>query len=277
MISSVLIIGGGVMGEGMARQLVMHNTVAAQSMLIVDHNEAKAAALSESINIPVATTLPKGELHRFAVIILAVKPQDAVSVLKQLKAEPLGNQLVISIMAGLSLASLSKSLAYHRVVHAMPNLPITIGQGVIAWCADAGCSETDRQLVQQLFLGMGSVIEIAEEHLNAVTAISGSGPGYFYAFADHFMQAAAALGIDKVITQELVKATLLGASALYGESDLSPAELKSKVTSKNGTTEAALTVIEQRKVAEAWQEALKIAKQRAGEMAQSLDISDELA
>lgn len=259
------------MGEGIARQLLAQSVVSSETLLIVERSKERVKALSQLIHVPVATTLPEGEIRRFEVILLAVKPQDAGLVLKALAGQVTKRQLVISIMAGLSLATLSHYLNHHRIIRAMPNLPATIGKGVVAWCADQGCSQSDQEKAQKLFSALGSVIEMEETALDAVTAISGSGPGYFFAFADDFLQAAYQLGLDRKTTEKLVKATIVGASALYIRSDGALAELRDKVTSRSGTTEAALKVLEKHKVAKAWQEALKKAYQRATEISQSLD------
>jgi pyrroline-5-carboxylate reductase len=175
------------------------------------------------------------------VLLLAVKPQQMREALAPL-AGRLGPQLVVSIAAGLRMADLSRWLGRHRrLVRCMPNTPALIGAGITGLCADPSVDEAGRAAAEAVLAAVGEVVWIADEaQMDAVTALSGSGPAYVFHFIEALEAAGCGLGFDAATARCLALGTVLGAARLAAESGESPATLRERVTSKGGTTEAAL-------------------------------------
>jgi pyrroline-5-carboxylate reductase len=178
------------------------------------------------------------------VVVLAVKPQqfkDAVAGMKKFIGP---DTRVLSVMAGVTLESLVRELGAARVVRAMPNTPGRIGQGITAYVAAPGCTPEDLQLVEQLLAPLGAIEPLAAERLlDAVTAVSGSGPAYVFLLAEVLAAAAEQEGLDKDVAMRLASRTVAGAGALMLQTGETPGTLRKQVTSPNGTTEAALDVL----------------------------------
>lgn len=209
--------------------------------------------------------------ERFDVMVIAIKPQMADEVLPKYAYLAKG-KLVISVMAGKSLASISAGLGgADRIVRAMPNLPAAIGKGVSGLYAPKVVNAKGRKLAEALMRAAGEVVWVrTEQEIDFVTAISGSGPAYYFLLTEALADAGAALGLDKDAAAALARATLIGSGALMEAETRSPAELRKAVTSPGGTTEAALNVFDgdneaMRKLV---REAVEAAAKRAGELTQ---------
>ncbi len=201
-------------------------------------------------------------------IVLATKPQTLKVACEQL-APFLNNELVVSIAAGTTVASLSRWLdgKTSRIVRTMPNTPALIGQGITGLFAPASLGPHDVDAAIALLKSCGEVVQVNEESMiDAVTAVSGSGPAYVFHWIESMIDAAQAVGFSSSDARTLVLATLRGATALATSSDESPATLRERVTSKGGTTAAALAVIEQRNVKQALVDAVKAARDRGAEL-----------
>ncbi|MCL4757761.1 MAG: pyrroline-5-carboxylate reductase [Rhodocyclaceae bacterium] len=205
------------------------------------------------------------------VLILAVKPQQMQAALAPL-AGRLDGQLVVSIAAGLRLEDLSRWLGgYRRLVRAMPNTPALIGAGVTGVFADASVDEAGRATAVAILEAVGSVVEVADEALiDAVTAVSGSGPAYFFHFIEALEAGGRSLGFDEVTARKLAIDTALGAAQLAARSGQSPAILREQVTSKGGTTAAALASMTESGVFDAIVRAVQAACARARELGDEL-------
>ncbi len=178
------------------------------------------------------------------VVVLAVKPQQFSAAAGDVRAFVGPDTLILSIMAGVTLAKLAQDMGVARVVRAMPNTPGQIGQGVSAYVAASACTEQDRRLTEQLLEPLGSVEPIpAERLMDVVTAVSGSGPAYVFLLAEVLAAAAEQEGLDKDVAQRLAQRTVAGAGALMLEPGAQPGALRKQVTSPGGTTEAALDVL----------------------------------
>ncbi len=178
------------------------------------------------------------------VLVLAVKPQTFAQAAPDARRFVGADTRVLSIMAGVPMEALARELGAARVVRAMPNVPARIGRGVTAYVASPACTAEDRALVEQLLEPLGTVEPMAAERLmDAVTAVSGSGPAYVFLLAECLAAAAEQEGIDREIAQRLASATVAGAGALMLETGESPGALRKQVTSPGGTTEAALDVL----------------------------------
>jgi pyrroline-5-carboxylate reductase len=178
------------------------------------------------------------------IVVLAIKPQSFSQAAPDVRRFVGPETLVLSVMAGVTLAKLSSEMGAARAIRAMPNTPGRIGQGVTAYVASSACSPEDRQLVEQVLEPLGSVEPLASERLmDVVTAVSGSGPAYVFLLAEVLAAAAEQEGLDKDVAMRLASRTVAGAGALMLQTNESPSVLRKQVTSPGGTTEAALDVL----------------------------------
>lgn len=179
-----------------------------------------------------------------AVLLLAVKPQVMDEVLPSLHAYGLGGTLIVSVAAGTTLARLDAAFPKAPIVRAMPNLPAAIGQGISAIVGNARADARALDLAEALMAAVGRVVRLQDEgQMDAVTGLSGSGPGYVFHLIEALTDAGEAAGLPRDLALELAKATVAGAGALALASDKSPAELRESVTSHKGTTAAGLAVL----------------------------------
>jgi pyrroline-5-carboxylate reductase len=235
--NSILVIGGGNMGAALALRWV--EAFPDTSFVIAETDAGKRAFLrDEGLNAPDELDVPE---EGFAIVVLAIKPQGFAELAPQL-ADIVGDATVVSIMAGVTLATLRAAGLTH-VARVMPNTPAAIGEGMSAIFAPE-LDEDRMDEVLALFEATGRVVTLADEHaLHAVTAISGSGPAYVFAFMEALEKSAVAMGLDSVTARTLVTQTLLGSALLADIAQTDPAELRRQVTSPGGTTEAALKVL----------------------------------
>ena len=262
-------IGGGNMGRAMAGALIKKGVCAGDAVLVVEP-EAKGRQACTALGCRVANVAGP-ELSQAAVVVLAVKPQVSAEVLAQLKPHLTPSQVVVSIMAGVTLASLRTVLGDVPLVRVMPNTPAQVGLGMSVYHAAVGVSTMQRQLVARMLDASGASLEVdSEDGIDAATAISGSGPAYVFYFAEHCMAAAQDLGFSEEQATLLVRQTLLGATHLWESAGLPPATLRTQVTSKGGTTAAALAHFELQEVGPRLQGGLQQAYKRAKELAQGV-------
>jgi pyrroline-5-carboxylate reductase len=206
-------------------------------------------------------------LHETEAVILACKPQQFTAINSELAGAARG-KLIISILAGTPLARLSDRFAHARnVVRTMPNTPGQIGAGVTAFTPLRELSEKDVEIVENTLSSLGNFHEVEEEDLDAVTALSGSGPAYVFEFAAALREAGVNCGLDEGLADALAVDTLLGAAMLLAESEETPEALRDAVTSPGGTTAAALKVLEEGDLRRLVDQALEAAKARSIELA----------
>jgi pyrroline-5-carboxylate reductase len=231
------------MGLIYTRYLSQQQLFKKEDLLLVEKNESRRREL-QAENIRTVEFPEEGTIENSDLVLLAVKPQDFDEVAFRLKGRLRGDCLVISIMAGFTIDSIRQKLQVDRVVRAMPNAAALYGQGMTVFCYSESVHTEQKQMAEDLLSVTGRIVETKkEDHLNAVTAISGSGPAYFFFFAKQLIDSAVALGIDEVTATLLVQQTLSGASAMIEQSGKSCEELIKTVASKGGTTEAALKVL----------------------------------
>ncbi len=205
-------------------------------------------------------------------VLLAVKPQSldaAAATIRPAFATSAGPRprVAISILAGASTERVRKALGGEAaVVRVMPNLAARIGRGVAAVAAGSGCRPGDETVAVRLFEACGEVVRIDESLMDAFTALAGSGPAYVFFLAEAMERAAMEMGFDAATAQRVVKGVVAGAGELLAASSDSPADLRAAVTSRGGTTAAALDVLEREKVAEAIRRALLAARDRGAEL-----------
>ena len=214
----------------------------------------------------------RAAVDRADAVVLAVKPQ----VLKQVCAELLpclNGELIVSIAAGTRISTLSRWLDGHaRIVRTMPNTPALIGQGITGLYAPSVVAADDVATATDLMQSTGIVLRVeSEDMIDAVTAVSGSGPAYVFHWIEAMLAAAEGVGFNASDARTLVLATLKGATALAEASDESPSVVRERVTSKGGTTAAALAVINERGVHQALVDAVRAARDRGAELGEMLD------
>jgi pyrroline-5-carboxylate reductase len=209
------------------------------------------------------------------IVVLAVKPQVLAQVLQPLKGQ-VANKLIISIVAGAEIATLARLLETDRIVRVMPNTPALVQTGAHGLYANAHIETGDRELASQVLASTGLTIWVnSEAQIDAVTAVSGSGPAYFFYMMESMIRAGKNLGLDEKVATALTLQTALGAAQMAITSSNTPAELRKNVTSPNGTTQAALEVFDRAQISQNIQAALAAAQKRSQELAQELSDSSK--
>ncbi|CAN5902209.1 pyrroline-5-carboxylate reductase [soil metagenome] len=259
----ILIIGGGNMGKTFVESFVANHTVLPENLYILEHYEEKANQFRES-GFAHSFTEPGEYIREMDLIILAIKPQDREALYPTIVPFISAEQLVLTIMAGVTIKSLKEVLPTSRILRAMPNLPAQIGMGMSGFTADPSVSKEGLIAVQNLLNTTGKSIYFEEEaKLDAVTAISGSGPAYVYYFMDAMIHTAQEMGFTQPQAELLVEQTFMGAVHLLNLNTLSCRDWIGKVSSRGGTTEAAVESFKQSHLEEAIGEGLKKAHERA--------------
>ena len=261
----IAFIGGGNMAQALIGGLAGKLTDAA-NIHVIDVVPETLTQLTERFGVTTATG-PSDVVAMSDVIVLAVKPQQLREVASSLRPY-LRSQLVLSIAAGIRAADLSRWLGgYQAIVRTMPNTPALVGKGVTGAVAMAGVSDTQRQIADAMLRAVGETVWIADEaQIDAVTAISGSGPAYVFYFIEAMQQAALELGLTEQQGRQLAQATFAGAAELAVRSDEPVSLLRERVTSKGGTTYAALSSMEASGVKAALVKALHAAATRGKEL-----------
>jgi pyrroline-5-carboxylate reductase len=265
----IAFLGGGNMANALIGGLVARG-FDARSISVVDVSPAARERLAAQHGVR-ASTAPDAAMAGADTLVLAVKPQDMRSALKAIPGN-LKEKLVISIAAGVRLDALSRWLGGHRrLVRCMPNTPALIGAGITGLYAFPDVKEEERQKAETILQAVGEVVWLPEERLlDPVTAVSASGPAYVFWFIEQLAASAEKLGIESGAALKLATQTVLGAAKLAASSKDSPAELRKQVTSRGGTTEAALKVFDEERIAERFARAIEAASRRGGELAAEL-------
>ena len=271
----------GFIGAGnMARSIIgglIDSGVAKQRILASDPSDAGRNALSEALGIE-AVPHNHTVAEQSDILVLAVKPQVMAEVCQNLREPVTHSSVVVSVAAGIDCTSLNTWLGNNiPVVRCMPNTPALVGEGASALFAPAQVSAAQRQLAEQTIRAVGSVHWVAQEHLiDAVTAVSGSGPAYFFLVLEAMIDAGVQLGLEQSTAAELAIQTAFGAAKLARESDVSPAELRRRVTSPKGTTERAINSFEKNHLRHIFQEAMQDCAARSKELSQELGAKPSL-
>jgi pyrroline-5-carboxylate reductase len=267
----VAFIGGGNMAQALIGGLLAQHTNAAD-ITVSEPAEALHDTLSQ---LGVQVTIDNQQaIAEASVVVLAVKPQVMAQVLAPLR-DQFKNQLIISIAAGVTISTLSRLLdGYSRIVRAMPNTPALIQAGATGLYATTAVNQADRTLATGILQAAGLVLWVEQEaQLDAVTAVSGSGPAYFFYLMEAMIQAGQDLGLTEQQARALTLQTALGAAKMAVGSEHSPAQLRNNVTSPNGTTQAAIETMDTAQVNVYIQQALQAAAARSAELAVALDQS----
>lgn len=266
----IAIIGCGNMGMAYATSFLKYKLVTQENLLLIEKNEQRKDALLLQGYKNVTSEINDDRIRKSELLILAVKPQDFNQIAPQIKNVLNNTQIVVSIMAGKTIDFLKEQLQHINIVRAMPNAPAILSMGITAYTASNELTFKQLKLVEHLLNATGrSVLLDNETLIDAVTAVSGSGPAYFYYFVKSMIEAAQKLGFDEGTASLLVKQTMLGAFHVMNNSDKNLDELIQSVASKGGTTEAALQVLNKNNVHNNIINALLCAEKRAKELANS--------
>jgi len=268
----IAFLGGGNMASALIGGLIAKGEDATR-ISVVELSPAARDKLAARYPVRISTA-PDVAMKGADVVVLAVKPQDMKRALASLGSEVRG-ALVISVAAGITIETLSRWLGGHRrIVRCMPNTPGLIGAGITGLYAPKDVDEQEKKKAETILRTVGEVVWLAEERLlDPVTAVSASGPAYVFWFIEQLAAAAVKLGIPKDDALKLAKHTVLGAARLAVSSEKNPSELRREVTSKGGTTEAALNVFDEEKLAERFIRAVEAASRRGAELGSEADKS----
>ncbi|RQO38347.1 pyrroline-5-carboxylate reductase [Chryseobacterium sp. KBW03] len=263
----IAILGAGNMGLSFSKSFLKYELIKPEHLHLIIRSESKISKIAEEF--------PKSKISTFAdvkdvdadLVIIAVKPQDFQAVVQNIQFTFKENQMVLSIMAGINIEKIQKSLNHPLVVRAMPNSPTLLGMGITGYTAANGISFSQLINIERLLNSTGRSVYLEDENLlDGVTALSGSGPAYFYYIIDAMIKAGIEMGIEENLSKLFVKQTMLGAYHLINNSEKNLEELIKDVASKGGTTEAALKTFEESSLKEILKQGILNAEKRAKEL-----------
>ena len=263
---TIAIIGAGNMGEALIKGVLDRKLVSRKGLFAADKKEKRRRYIRKRYKIRVFSDNRKACLN-VDTVILAVKPQEAGTVLKEIGKEVGGEKLIISIMAGITTQYIEGICPGTRVMRVMPNMPALIGEGVSVLCTGKYTKREDLARAESIFKCVGEAIFLDESLMDTITALSGSGPAYLFYLAEALISTAIKRGLEKKVANKLIEQTFLGSALLLKKSPLSGAELIKRVTSKGGTTEAALKIFEKEGLEKTVEKAIESAIERSKRIA----------
>jgi pyrroline-5-carboxylate reductase len=261
-------IGSGQMARALASGMVSAGIVPANQVLASDAYEAARCGFSEAVPGANTTNDNNQVVEKSDIVILAVKPQHISTVMSGLTGEK-NKSLFVSIVAGATMATLSKGLQSDRIIRVMPNTPCLIGKGASAFCRGPAATDEDATNIVKILASVGYVTELAEPLLDAVTGLSGSGPAFIYQIVEALSDGGVRMGLPRNIATALAAHTVAGAAAMVSETGEHPAVLKDRVASPGGTTIAGLQALEAGGLRVALINAVESATMRSKELGQT--------
>ena len=266
---NLVFIGAGNMAEALVKGIVERDVWPAGRVIVTDVRPEQLDRFRATYRVH-ATANNLEAAAKADVIVLAVKPQMMGDVLAELKGNLPAKALVVSIAAGTTSAKIEAGLGGDvRVVRVMPNTPALVGAGASAICGGKHAASSDLDLVETLFAAVGTCARVTEDQMDAVTALSGSGPAYVFYLMEALLEAGAKMGLSPEVAKNLAFKTIEGAAKLATTSDVGPAELRARVTSKGGTTAAAVDVLDKSDAKRIWVDAVLAAQRRGRELSQA--------
>jgi pyrroline-5-carboxylate reductase len=263
---STAIIGAGVMGETLLSGLVRAGRRVDQ-LMVGEKRPDRARELEERYGVAVVTN--REAAAKADTVALVVKPQDMGDVLDEISGDLHPGQLLVSLAAGITTAFIESRVPEGvAVVRVMPNTPALVDEGMAAIAPGSHCDESHLTEAESLMASTGKVLRIPEKQMDAVTAISGSGPAYIFFVVESMIEAGVHLGLPRATATELVVQTLVGSAAMLRETGTHPVVLREQVTSPGGTTASALRELEIHKVRAAFLAAMEAARNRSRELAE---------
>ncbi|WP_079748245.1 pyrroline-5-carboxylate reductase [Acinetobacter lactucae] len=268
--SNICFIGGGNMAQALIGGLISRGLPPTRITVSDPVEQIRQLLQEKEVHV---TQDNVAAIKNADVVVLAVKPQVLTTVLRPLKGL-LSDKLVISIIAGAEIQTISNLIDSNRIVRVMPNTPALVQTGAHGIYANDVVGTSDRELTSQILAATGLTIWVnSEAQIDAVTAVSGSGPAYFFYLMESMIRAGKNLGLDEKVATALTLQTALGAAQMAITSSNTPSELRKNVTSPNGTTQAALEVFDRAQISQNIQSALAAAQKRSQELAQELSDS----
>ncbi|MCE5999733.1 pyrroline-5-carboxylate reductase [Acinetobacter pittii] len=268
--SNICFIGGGNMAQALIGGLISRGLPPTRITVSDPVEQIRQLLQEKEVHV---TQDNVAAIKNADVVVLAVKPQVLATVLRPLKGL-LSDKLVISIIAGAEIQTISNLIDSNRIVRVMPNTPALVQTGAHGIYANDVVGTSDRELTSQILAATGLTIWVnSESQIDAVTAVSGSGPAYFFYLMESMIRAGKNLGLDEKVATALTLQTALGAAQMAITSSNTPSELRKNVTSPNGTTQAALEVFDRAQISQNIQSALAAAQKRSQELAQELSDS----
>ncbi len=263
-------IGAGNMATAMVKGLTGSGLYTPDRLLASDSDESKVKTISESFGLKGGTN-NRALVRDCAIIVLAVKPQVIRAVLEEIKEDIRGDHLVISIAAGIPLKMIHAIIGPSiPVIRVMPNTPALIQKGISALAPGETATREHVETTRVIFDAVGETVIVQEEMMDAVTALSGSGPGFLFKIMECFVEAGERLGFDQEIARRLVVQTFLGATHLAEESGKALSTLREMVTSPGGTTEAGLALFERKGIETIIREVVEAAHKKGVELGKKL-------
>jgi pyrroline-5-carboxylate reductase len=263
----IAILGCGQIGEALLAGLLSTGWRKPDEIVVTVRREERAQELAERHGVHATLSNPEA-VNGSAMVVLAVKPQDFQTLLGEIGGILSTEQTVLSIAAAVPTSAIEERIAPGvPVLRAMPNTPATVHEGVAGLCAGAHADDEHLALAEDVLQHVGSVVRVPERYMDAVTAVSGSGPAYFALLAEAMIEAGILLGLSREDTTELVVQTMLGTAKLLRDEKMHPVELREMVTSPGGTTIRAIRELEQAGVRAAFLNAIQAAMDRGRELA----------
>jgi pyrroline-5-carboxylate reductase len=263
----VAVLGAGTIGQSLIAGLLSDKWREPHEIVATGRRDEHIAELEERLGIE-ATLSNTEALPGAALVVIAVKPQDFDVLLGEIGPVVTPEQTVLSVAAAITTAAIEERLASGvPVVRAMPNAPATVHEGIAGLCAGAHADEPHLALAEEALAHLGAVVRVPEPYMDAVTAVSGSGPAYFALLAEAMIEAGILLGLGREVSTQLVVQTMLGTAKLLRDEHMHPVELREKVTSPGGTTIRAVRELEQAGVRAAFLNAIQAALDRSRELA----------
>lgn len=267
----VAIVGAGVMAEAMIAGLLADRAVTGDQLTASHPRRDRRESLTREHGMRVVAS--NAEVVQGAgIVVLAVKPQMLARVMREVGPALDGGQVVLSIVAGATLRTLTVGLNHEAVVRAMPNTPSQIRRGITVWAPSAACTAAHRDLARRVLRAIGHEKEVADEAFVAMaTALSGTGPTYLFAVMEALIDAGVHMGFPRELAHDLVVETLVGSAEYAAASELHPAQLRNMVTSPGGTSAAAIYELEKGRIRTVFSDAVWAAYRRTLELGERLE------
>jgi len=263
----IAVLGAGKIGESLIAGLLSSGWRQPEELVATGRRDERVAELAERYGVQ-ATLSNTEAVTRSAVVVIAVKPQDFDTLLGEVAPVISPDQTILSVAAAIPTAAIEEHLAPGvPVVRAMPNAPATVHEGIAGVCAGAHATEEHLGAAEEVLEHLGAVVRVPERYMDAVTAVSGSGPAYFALLAEAMIEAGILLGLSREISTQLVVQTMLGTAKLLRDEQMHPVELREIVTSPGGTTIRAIRELERAGVRAAFLNAIQAAMERSRELA----------
>jgi pyrroline-5-carboxylate reductase len=263
----VAVLGAGTLGEALIAGLISGGWRRPDEIVATGRREERVNELREKLGVE-ATLSNADAVADAALIVIAVKPQDFDVLLEEIAPAVSPDQTVLSVAAAIPTTAIEERLPEGvPVVRAMPNAPAIVHEGIAGMCAGTNADEPHLALAEEALLHLGAVVRVPEPYMDAVTAVSGSGPAYSALLSEAMIEAGILLGLGRDVSTQLVVQTMLGSAKLLRDEQMHPVELRESVTSPGGTTSRAIRELEQAGVRAAFMTAINAAMERSQELA----------